>query len=275
MKLKVLYFSLTGQYQLLIPFLSELEKGNFNDRKLNAYRLDKKYILLSMGWTLLKAGQWKKGLEYMEGRRKLFNNTDADWYRFMEIFYMISVRDQNYKLSFQLVESILESKNFNKLDVAEQEKWKLYNAYINYAHAGNFYMRHFNYGDFLKVIPKYDKNREGFQVAILFLQFLYFAEQGDMEALKKRRDIIKKYMANHFKENFSYRTRTFYKLTNIVVENKLDLRQIQNKTRYLLGKLPNNQVINDAFTEMEIIPYEQLWELLLNSIRNLKKHHAE
>ena len=275
MKLKVLYFSLTGQYQSLIPFLEELEAGKFKDRKLNPYRLDKKYIVLSMGWALLRAGQWKKGLEYLEDRRKIFSHPDADWYRFMEIFYMIAVRDRNYKLGFQLVESVLESKNFNKLDITDQEKWRLYNAYINYANAGNFYMRHSNFDDFIKEIPAYDKDREGFQVAVLFLQILYFTEQGNMVALKKRRDIIKKYMANHFKENFSYRTRTFYKLTNIVVENKLDLRQIQNKTRYLLGKLPNNQIINDAFREMEIIPYEQLWDLLLDSLRYLKTHQYQ
>jgi hypothetical protein len=242
---------------------------------LNAYRLDLKYIALSKGWALLKGGQWKNGLAYLESKKDLFQLADADKYRYMEIYFMIAIRDRNYKLGFQLVDDVLESKSFTKLDMSEQDKWHLYNAYINYAYAGNFYMRNASYTEFIKEIPVYDKDREGYQVAILFLQFLYFAEQGDVEALRKRRNVIKKYMANHFKENFSYRTRTFYKLINIVVENNLDLRQIQNKTRYLLGKLPNNQVVNDAFKELEIIPYEQLWDLLLNAIRHLRSQQAE
>ena len=74
-------------------------------------------------------------------------------------------------------------------------------------------------------------------------------------------------MANHFKENFSYRSRTLYKLLNIVVENKLDLKKIQFKCRYLIKKLNENQIVGNAYTELEIVPYKHLWDLMLNMIK--------
>ncbi|NJN28465.1 MAG: hypothetical protein HC819_22080 [Cyclobacteriaceae bacterium] len=78
---------------------------------------------------------------------------------------------------------------------------------------------------------------------------------------------MKTYMSNHFKENFSYRTRTMYKLLNIVVENELNLKSIQFKSRYLVKKLQENQVVGNAYTEFEIVPYEHLWELIINMLK--------
>jgi uncharacterized coiled-coil protein SlyX len=74
-------------------------------------------------------------------------------------------------------------------------------------------------------------------------------------------------MANHFKENFSYRSRTFFKLINIVVENELNFKQVQLKSRYLVKKLSENQIVGNAYTELEIVPYEHLWDLLFSKLK--------
>src|SRR5690606_36798518 len=103
--------------------------------------------------------------------------------------------------------------------------------------------------------------------AILSLQFLFYLERGDMQSLIKRRDELKSYMDNHFKENFSYRTRTFYKLLNIVVENEMNLKKVQQKSKYLLNTLHENQIVGSSYQEIEIIPYEHLWDLMINMLR--------
>jgi hypothetical protein len=128
-------------------------------------------------------------------------------------------------------------------------------------------MRNFNKLNIIEVLPEYDKNKEGFNAAVIILQFIYFTEQRQYDQLVIRRDELKQYMANHFKENFSYRSRTMYKLLNIVVENELDLKKIQFKSRYLVKKLHENRVVGNAYTELEIVPYEYLWELLLSMIK--------
>ena len=92
-------------------------------------------------------------------------------------------------------------------------------------------------------------------------------EAGELSELVKRRDELKRYMANHFKENFSYRSRTIYKLLNIVVENKLDLKAIQFKSRYLTKKLAENQIVGNAYQELEIVPYDHIWELIVKMLR--------
>ncbi len=269
-KLVLLYKKLTGEFEQMIPFLEEIGKGKFQGHKLNEFRLDERYITQQMAYAYLKSKLLQKGLEYTESKIQDFDSTSNEWFAFYDTYFLLAASDRNYRLAFKIIDEVFENKLFVKLERDEREKWRLYNAYLHYAYSGNFYMRNFNFADFIEKIPEYDKDKEGFHVAILILQFLYNVERGDIEALKERRDVLKEYMANHFKENFSYRTRTFYKLLNIVVENEMDPKMIQIKSRYLTNKLSEAQIVGDAYVEMEIIPYEHLWELLSNMIRYFK-----
>jgi hypothetical protein len=130
---------------------------------------------------------------------------------------------------------VFDNKYFEKLPEETTDKWKLYNAYIHLVHSGSYYLKN-NYENILESLPEYHKDKEGFNVAVLFLQVLYFVEQREIDKIMDCRNELKKYMANHFKENFSYRSRTFFKLINIVVENELNFKQVQLKSRYLVKK---------------------------------------
>jgi len=266
-KLKILYYRLTGQFEALLPFLHEVNSHVYSRKKLNPNRQDEKYISQCIAHAYFKSRQLKQGLEYIDSIMEYFDRGRKEWLDLMETYFLTAVYDRNYKLGLEIINRVFDNKNFDRNGLEEKEKWRLFNAYLHFAFSGNFFMKNFNFSDFIDQLPKYDKDKEGIQVAIIILQYLYFLEQGDLQSLKARRNALKKYMANHFKENFSYRTRTFYKLLNIIVENKLDTKKIQNKSRYLLGKLPENLVVNDAYVELEIIPYEHLWDFMMNTLR--------
>ncbi len=266
-KLKLLYLELIGDFESIIPFLTEINTGKFEGKEINPYRLDKRHIAYSQAYAYLRSKDLKKGLEYAEQQLELFDPNSSNWFSYMENYFLLAMHGVQYQKAFQIIDQVFESKLFLKLSPDARERWKLYNAYLHYAYSGNFYMRNFNYASFLEQVPEYDKDKEGFNVAVLILQFLYYVERGELKSLIERRDALKKYMANHFKENFSYRTRTFFKLLNIVVENSLDIKMVQMKSRYLINKMQETPVVGDAFTEIEIIPYEHLWDLMLNMIK--------
>jgi hypothetical protein len=269
-KLAVLYKKLVGEFSDVIPLLEDLDKGKYNGQSLNEFRIDPRHVAQEMAYALLRTNQIERGLEYVEEKLPFFDQLTNEWFDIYETYFMLAIHGRNYRLAFQVIDQVFENKLFVKLEKEVREKWRLYNAYLHYAYSGNFYMRNFNFSDFIEKIPEYDKDKEGFNVAVIILQFLFNVERGDMQALAKERDALKEYMANHFKENFSYRTRTFYKLLNIVVENKLDMKKIQAKTRYLTNKLQEASAVGDSFAEMEIIPYEHLWELMMNMVRYFK-----
>lgn len=266
-QLNILYKELTGDFRGIISILREIETGKFNGDSLNKYRLEAGQIVKSMAFAYFRAWDFEKGIAYVENNLDFFDESSPDWYNFQETYFRLLVYSKKYKAAIEIIDRVFDNKTFDKLLNEEKEKWKLFNVYLRLIYSGNFYMKNFNYLNILETIPEYHKDKEGFNAAIIILQFIYFVEQRQLDKLIKRRDELKRYMANHFKENFSYRSRTFYKLLNIVVENKLDIKKIQFKCRYLIKKLNENKIVGNAYTELEIVPYKHLWDLMLNMFK--------
>lgn len=266
-QLVILYKELVGDFKGIIPILKEIESGKYQGYSLNDYRLEKTQIIQSMAYAYFRAWQFDKGIVYIENHLDLFDESSSDWFSIYQIFILLTIYGKKYKYALEIIDKVFENKAYDKLLDEEKEKWKLINVYLQLIYSGNFYMRNFNFKSMVEIIPEYDKDKEGFNVAIIILQILYYIEQGNLEELIRRRDELKGYMANHFKENFSYRSRTIYKLLNIVVENKLDLKSVQLKTRYLTKKLHEYRIVGNAYTELEIVPYEHLWDLIMNMLK--------
>lgn len=266
-QVSLLHKELTGDFKGVISLLKEIETGKFNGHQLNKFRLEKIQIIQSRAFAYLRAWDFENGIVYIENNLEFLNDASADWFKLFETYFLILVYSKKYNKALEIVDAVFDNKSFEKLSEQEKENWKLFNIYLHLIYSGNFYMKNFNKLNIMESIPEYDKAKEGFNAAVIVLQFLYFTEQRELDELSKRRDELKQYMANHFKENFSYRSRTMYKLLNIVVENKLDLKKIQFKCRYLVKKLNQNQVVGNAYTELEIVPYEHLWDLMLSMLK--------
>lgn len=271
-RLKVLFHRLTGKYEEVLPFLSEIENGSCGGMELNPLRIDKNKIILEKAHVYLKLRSVEEGMAYMNQNESFFDIKRLEWFWFMEKNFLMALQNRDYKLAANIQENVYSNKHFENNDPDYIQRWRIYSAYLQYAGSGNFHLVYANDPDLLDKTPVYDKDYEPEQMAILILQFMYYADMKKVQEVKARRDAMKRYISNHFKENFSYRTRTLYKLLNIVAENDLDPKVIQSKTRYLLRKLPEIQVVSDIFTEMEIIPYEHLWDMILHSVQNLNSN---
>ena len=267
LKLILLYKELTGDFKGIILILQQVESGKFQGHSLNRYRLDRAQIIQSMSFAFFKAWEFDKGIDYTEENLAVFDESSSDWFKLNEIYLHLAIYNKNHKLADKIIHSVFENKAFEKLLDEEKENWKLFKDYFQLINAYYNDIRDFNFKSFNKEIPRYDKEREGYNVAVIILQFLFYVEKQELDELTMRRDELKRYMANHFKENFSYRSRTIYKLLNIVVENKLDFKAIQLKSRYLVKKLNENQIVGNAYQELEIVPYDHLWDLILSQLR--------
>ncbi len=266
LSLTLLHKELIGDFEGIIPILQEVEAGKFQKISLNKNRQERGHIISSMAFAYFRAKEYEKGLQYIEKNKEYFDPASQEWFDFFHVYFLAAVYSKNYTAAFGIMDSVFDSKYFEKLPEDTKDKWKLYNAYIHLVHSGSYYLKN-NYANILESVPEYHKDKEGFNVAVLILQFIYFVEQREIDNLVERRDELKKYMANHFKENFSYRSRTFYKLINIVAENELNFKQVQLKSRYLVKKLAENQIVGNAYTELEIVPYEHLWEMIFNKLK--------
>lgn len=266
-RLRLLYSKLMGDFESITPWLKEIGKGFYDKQKLNSVRINHREITFELLHAYWRTGEFKKCLDLANAQIKLFDAEVEGWYQVVNYAFLSSLSLGEFGESERLIERVTQDRGFSRLQTEESDKWKLYEAYLQFASQGSFVSRRLRLQEIQTSLPPDEKNREGYQAALLIYQFLFYARKGDLPALEKRRDILRELMANHFKENFSYRTRTFYKLLNIVVEQNLDYRKILGRSRYLVNKLGEIKIVSDAYTEMEIVPYEQLWDKLLQIIQ--------
>lgn len=273
-RLRLLYSKLNGDFAGITPWLKDIEEGSYEKQKLNGNRINHKEIALELLHAYWRTGEFRKCLDLANMQIGLFEAESEGWHQLMNYAFLSSLSVGDYKESERLIELVIQDKGFSRLQPEEADKWKLYEGYLQFAAQQSFSSRRIRLQELQNSLPPDEKNKENYQAARLIYQFFYFSGKGDLPALEQRRNILRELMANHFKENFSYRTRTFYKLLNIVVEQKLNYRNITGRSRYLVNKLGEIKIVSDAYTEMEIVPYEQLWEKLLQVIKDLEKVSA-
>ena len=72
------------------------------------------------------------------------------------------------------------------------------------------------------------------------------------------------------KDAFSLRSKLFLKLLILAVTEDFDAESIKKKGKRHIEKLTDTPTPGDAFAEIEIVPYEHLWELILSMLQ--KRH---
>ncbi len=269
-------FSAYHAYYRAYIWYHELE-GNFMDviqitlnaiqlveqNRVNAQRFDQSYNNFIMVYAHLRAKQLDDGLAYAEKNLALYQPSTRNWFAFLENYFLLAVHARRYEVGELLLQQVFGNLAFGVIPTAAKERWVLYRAYFRLMYPKAATSEGDAQNPYLLSLPEYSKDKLGFNVAILTLQFIYLLERGDTEALLYRIESIKKYMATYLKDAFSLRSKLFLKLLVLSVTVDFDAAVCRKKGDSLYKKLLDTPAPGDAYAEIEIVPYEHLWELIL------------
>ncbi len=260
-KLSILYYEMIGDFEkiLQLTIFSEklLAKG-----LVNKYRFDSLYNKYILVYALLRLKRYATGLEYATEYMKLFDERSANWFAFQENFYLLAIHEKNYELAEVVIHRVLHNNSINNVSVSAKERWKIYEAYLFVINRKIYSGKAIN--PFLMSLPEYSKDKQGFNVAILILQFIYYLQKKETEALLYRIESLKKYINTHLKDSFSLRSKLFLKLLILSVTEDFNAAACRKKGLKLYQKLIETPTPGDAYAEIEIVPYEHLWEHILS-----------
>ena len=145
-----------------------------------------------------------------------------------------------------------------------QEKWLLYYRFFNYI--SEFKLPDFKHRK-LKYVP-FDK--KGFNVWSLILDFIVVIGKDQPDLIEREMDRIRKFTAKYLTSEGDARTKLFLKLLQIIGREYKNTKVCKRKGSYILNKLKQTPVAGFAYAEIEIVPYEHLWELILSRLENNK-----
>ncbi len=272
LKLSIWFNEYQGDFKEVLNIIAKAEK-QFEEGTINQARFNSEGVKIAKLYALLKLGEVDEGIKLAE---ECLNETDKDsinWHAFQENYFLLALKKKDYDLAIQIIDKVFNNKNFGDFEAGVVEKWSLYRAYLYYLTGEKNLVRKIDYNNIISVIPEFQKDKAGINVATLILQVLTNLD-GDLNKLHEILAAMEDYVNKYLNNSFSKRTKVFCKLLHKIVAHNKDFELIIQKSKYLTEKLTESEPDGDVYTDLEIIPYQHLWDIIVQRLSVLRFQSA-
>ena len=123
--------------------------------------------------------------------------------------------------------------------------------------------------------PEFGRDKSAMNVPIIIAQLLEAIVLKREGEVLDRIDALKKYSSRYITKSDSIRSNCFINMLLEVVRNGYHVVAIERHTKkYYTKLLANPKLTSDEAAEVEFIPYEHLWEIIMNYLKNRRLQEA-
>lgn len=270
-RLQLVYAEMTGRYDELMRYTSEANQL-LAEGKLNAHRFDKRFNNFASVLAHLRARQAPLGLRLAEEYVHDIHPTSSNWFYFYEHFVLLALHAADYEKALRLLQVAHKNPSYPKQRPSALASWELIEAYTELVQPPDRLpiSRRSQLSVFAAInVPEYTRDKRGYNVAILIFQLLHYLQQRMLEPVLSRLERLRKYQQRHLRDQAATRSRTFLRLLLLLPEANFDPDELDVEPRgqKLLTQLRSAPLVGEAEAQIEIIPYEDLWEFTLSTLR--------
>ena len=199
-----------------------------------------------------------------------------NWFLYLDNQLLVSLKATQYKSASQTAAKIYSSRNFAAMPESIKESWTLLAAYLILADRNEGInpgiqlekVLNFRVNKFLNQVPNYSKDKKGMNVPILIAQFLFLLQSKEFDRAHDKLTALRKYRVKHFNtEDGYYRTQLFIRMLCSVAGTAFNKKLFLKKTADMIKtvtRIPKGHP--DQHFKIEIIPYEVLWQWVVNCL---------
>ncbi|GAB3199568.1 hypothetical protein GCM10027293_18790 [Pontibacter aydingkolensis] len=246
-----------GDYEGIILAIEEAEdlnaKGLINDIWVN-HRFHN-YIKV---YAYLRLGQYTAGLHYAKLYLSSFQKGSNNWFAFLENYLILALHSKNYGLALEISKTASENDLFNNLLPRFKEMLGLLLRYTQLLVQDQSLDISYETEYRTLIISK---DKEGLNLPLLILEYLEDLPKLDTEDMEQYIARFSKYSSKYLKGEIWARARLFIRM--LLLSMRTEGNKLQEKGAALLEELKNTPPPHDPVAEVEIVPYEHLWELVL------------
>ena len=267
-RMRVAFEELQGNYQEIIRVTATASR-RLRDGKLNARRFDIRFNHYMSIYAYLRSRQPAQGLRLAGEYARDFHPSSGNWFYFQEHHVLLALHAEQYERAQELLAAITKNPAFIMQREAALQRWDLYRSYLDFVLPPQraTTARQRQMAQWVLQLPEYSRDKLGHNVAILVLQVLYFLRERNLEAVLLRLERLRKYQQRHLYEPTTLRSRLFLRLLQVVVDKNFDADRAAERGKAIEQQLRDTPPPGNAFAEVEIIPYEHLWALVLRLLR--------
>ena len=205
---------------------------------------------------------------------KMTESGQVRWFNAHDIYFLLLLRVKKYSDASILYDKIISNESFPLESRKRKETWLMYEAYLYYLvlickMKSNASLQNFKFSKFINEVPTFSQDKTGYNIPVLIIEILVLLAQKRYDKVQNLIESVEKYSRRHVKKDDNFRSHYFFKLLLLVPKFNFDRDIIEAKAKPYLKKLESVPLseAKQSF-EIEIIPYETLWEYVLESLED-------
>lgn len=233
------------------------------------------FYQLLVCYTQLK--KYDEGKQIANRCMELLEKGSYNWFKYCELHFILSMHTRQYQNALEVFLETVAHNRFQFLPEAVKETWRIFEAYLHYlvdlgkvdTGEEDKVFNKFKLGRFLNDTPIYSKDKRGMNIPILVIHILFMIQQRKYDKAIDKIEAIEKYCSRHLRHNDLFRSNCFIRMLMKIPTCSFHKAGVVRKAKSFLGRLRSVplDVANQAH-EIEIIPYEDLWEMALSTLEN-------
>ena len=138
----------------------------------------------------------------------------------------------------------------------------------------NYKLKKFRLTKFLNDVPEYSKDKRGLNVSILIAHFIHLLIKKEYDLILNKIDNLRQYSYRYLRNDSTLRSNCFIKMISKVSDSNYHPQALKRHTKKLQLKLENTTYsYADNPAEIEVIPYETLWDIVLEILAKNQKQN--
>ncbi|MEL6971791.1 MAG: hypothetical protein AAFZ63_26800 [Bacteroidota bacterium] len=218
----------------------------------------------------------EKGLAIWQQCQSLLGQEiNATYFKMHELGLLLLFYTNQYQEAYTLGKTVLNLKQLSQQSCAVQQSWITYGAYLQYLsvlgevgfEANDSWAQEFRWRKILKAVPTFNKAYRNTHVPLLIIHILYALHQQNYDLAAERIHTIGRYGSKYLRNDAALRTNCFLHMLQQLIPAGFHRRATERyvqKFKKRLQQAPLSMASQPY--EIEILPYELLWDLLMKSL---------
>ena len=238
---------------------------NYMPGLIHGYSIQLVYLIQTKAYT--------KGEKLLAEAQSILPQNTLGHFNFLSIVVKLKLYSGRYEEAISIVFKTLSHKKFDLMQPVFKRHWYLYEAYVNLlletGHATyEGRRRRFSIQRFINDLPSFSKDKKAMNIPILVAQMLFFITRKQYNKAIDRIESLGKYTSRYLRNDETFRSMCFIKMILEIPKWSFNQLRVERATYKLYQRLQASEMdlIYQPF-EIEVIPYETLWEIIMDELR--------
>ncbi len=206
--------------------------------------------------------------------RNLFSKGSYNWFKWHELHLLAELHSGNYEAAADIWQQVNAQLSAADVPPHIQETWKIFEAFLQFlALCGLLSDRKmgkkFRITKTLNDIHLAYRDKSGMNIPLLILRFIFPLAEQDYGQCVDREESLAKYRTRYLKPEDAARSHYFFKMLELIPRSGFDAEAIAASARPHLEKMAAIPIeAANQNLEVEVIPYETLWEILVSLLKH-------